>query len=71
MSVSTFYDIALYCDDIEATIEDLTARVVDFEKPVGNHGYGLMTYIFAPGDIKIQQYQPFYKYAGPTAATCR
>jgi predicted enzyme related to lactoylglutathione lyase len=53
-------DISFYCDDIEATVRDLKARGVTFTQDVEDHGYGLVTFIAAPGDFTIQLYQPRY-----------
>ena len=53
-------DISFYCDDIEATVRELTSRGVTFTGPVEDHGYGLVTHFHAPGDFTIQLYQPRY-----------
>lgn len=53
-------DISFYCDDIEETMRELEARGVEFTQAVEDHGYGLVTYMRAPGDFKIQLYQPRY-----------
>lgn len=55
------HDISFYCDDIEATVADLKSRGVKFTKPIEDHGYGLVTYFAAPGDITIQLYEPRYE----------
>ena len=54
-------EISLYCDDIEKTVEELTAKGVTFTGPVEDHSYGLVTFVVAPGDLKAQIYQPRYK----------
>jgi predicted enzyme related to lactoylglutathione lyase len=54
-------DISFYCDDIKATVAELTAKGVEFARPVENRGYGLVTFIKAPGDFEIQLYQPLYQ----------
>jgi hypothetical protein len=54
-------DISLYCDDIHATVEEMKARGVEFAGEVEDHGYGLVTFFKAPGDIVIQLYQAKYK----------
>ena len=56
-----FQDISLFCDDIHGTVADLKAKGVDFTGDVEDHGYGLVTYFMAPGDLKIQLYQPTYR----------
>ena len=53
-------DISFYCDDIEKTVAELTARGVEFTDPIADHGYGLVTFFKAPGNFKIQLYQPQY-----------
>ena len=53
-------DISLYCDDIYATVADLASRGVEFRGEVENHGYGLVTFVKAPGGLEIQLYQPLY-----------
>jgi catechol 2,3-dioxygenase-like lactoylglutathione lyase family enzyme len=54
-------DISFYCDDIEATVEELRARGVEFPHEVEDHGYGLVTHFKAPGNFVIQLYQPKYR----------
>jgi catechol 2,3-dioxygenase-like lactoylglutathione lyase family enzyme len=56
--------ISFFCEDIERTVAELKAKGVEFAHPVENHGYGLVTHILAPGDLKIQLYQPLYKKGG-------
>jgi len=54
-------DISFYCDDIEATMAELTAKGVEFTGPAENHGYGLVTFMKVPGDFEIMLYQPLYR----------
>jgi predicted enzyme related to lactoylglutathione lyase len=54
-------DISFYCDDINATVAELTSRGVEFTGPVEDHGYGLVTHFKAPGGFAIQLYQPRYR----------
>jgi 4-hydroxyphenylpyruvate dioxygenase-like putative hemolysin len=56
-------DISFYCDDIEKTVAELTGRGVEFTTPIEDYGYGLVTYLKAPGDFQIQLYQPKYSKA--------
>lgn len=53
-------DISFYCDDIVRTMGELQARGVEFTQEVENRGYGLVTFFKAPGDFKVQLYQPRY-----------
>jgi catechol 2,3-dioxygenase-like lactoylglutathione lyase family enzyme len=54
------HDISFYCDDIEKTVAELTARGVEFTGPVTDRGYGLVTHFKMPGAIVVQLYQPRY-----------
>jgi predicted enzyme related to lactoylglutathione lyase len=54
-------DISFYCDDIEATVRELSAKGVEFTGPVEDHGYGLVTHCKVPGGFEVQLYQPRYK----------
>lgn len=53
-------DLSLTCDDIVATVADLKSRGVEFTQEIEDHGYGLVTFLVAPGDLHIQLYQPKY-----------
>jgi predicted enzyme related to lactoylglutathione lyase len=54
-------DISFYCDDIEATVRELTQRGVEFTGPPQDHGYGLVTFFKVPGGFEVQLYQPHYR----------
>jgi catechol 2,3-dioxygenase-like lactoylglutathione lyase family enzyme len=54
------HDISFYCDDIEKTVEELTARGVEFTNGIEDVGYGVATYFKMPGDLRVQLYQPHY-----------
>lgn len=53
-------DLSFYCDDIEKTVAELTARGVEFVEPVRDRGYGLVTHFRVPGGFQVQLYQPRY-----------
>src|SRR6476620_5839414 len=42
-------NISFYCDDVKKTVAELQARGVEFTRPVEDHGYGLVTFLKAPG----------------------
>lgn len=54
------HDISFYCDDIERTVAELTARGVEFVGPVADMGFGLVTRFKVPGGFDLQLYQPRY-----------
>ena len=53
-------DISFYCDDVASTVRELQGRGVEFTQPIEDHRYGLVTYFMAPGNLRIQLYQPRY-----------
>lgn len=53
--------ISFYCEDIEATVADLTEKGVEFTKGIEDHGYGFVTYFKLPDDTEMQLYEPKYK----------
>jgi hypothetical protein len=46
------------CDDIARTVEDLTARGVEFLSPVTDRGFGLVTSLRIPGGGELGLYEP-------------
>jgi catechol 2,3-dioxygenase-like lactoylglutathione lyase family enzyme len=50
-------ELYLVCDDVEATVADLTGRGVVFESPVSDQGWGLLTTIRLPGGGRLGLYQ--------------
>lgn len=60
-AVSGTHNISFYCDDIQQTVAELTARGVEFEGEVADHGYGWVTHFRVPGGFAIQLYQPKYQ----------
>ena len=55
--------IALMCNDIDATIQDLRARGAEFRGPVEQREYGRVVMMMVPGADDIQLYQPSHKRA--------
>jgi catechol 2,3-dioxygenase-like lactoylglutathione lyase family enzyme len=60
-------DISFYCDDIEQTVAELEARGVEFNGPVIDQGYGLVTHFKVPGGFEVQLYQPRYSKGTSTS----
>ena len=54
-------DVSFYCDDIKKTVDELTARGVEFTEDISDQGYGLVTHFKMPGDFTAQLYQPRYE----------
>ena len=55
---SGHHELFLMCDDIEATVAELTAKGVEFTSPIENQGFGLMTRLRVPGAGELGIYQP-------------
>ena len=52
------HEIALMCDDIEATRAELEAKGATFTGPVTDEGFGLVSMVEVPGTDPIMIYQP-------------
>jgi predicted enzyme related to lactoylglutathione lyase len=52
------HELYLMCDDIEATVEELKAKGVEFARPITDEGFGLMTAIKLPGGGELGVYEP-------------
>jgi predicted enzyme related to lactoylglutathione lyase len=57
------HELYLMCDDITKTVDDLTARGVEFTSPVTKTGFGLLTSIRIPGGGEIGLYEPSHRTA--------
>jgi catechol 2,3-dioxygenase-like lactoylglutathione lyase family enzyme len=55
---SDHHELYLMCDDIEATVADLTAKGVEFTAPIVEQGFGLLARLRVPGAGEIGLYQP-------------
>ncbi len=50
--------LSLMCDDVEATVKDLSAKGVEFISPITDQGFGLVTTLRVPGGVTLDLYQP-------------
>ena len=55
------HGVSFYCDDIQATVSELSQRGVKFDDGIVDQGYGLVTHFTMPGDVKVELYQPSYQ----------
>ena len=58
-SDSAFHNISFYCDNIDATISELSAKGVEFT-PIEEEAWGRVTTFQLPGGGPVQLYQPKY-----------
>jgi len=52
------HELYLMCDDVEATVAELTAKGVEFTGPVSDQGWGRLTGIRLPGGGEVGLYEP-------------
>ncbi|GDY31950.1 VOC family protein [Gandjariella thermophila] len=52
------HEFYFMCDDVDATVRDLTAKGVEFTQPVTDAGWGLLTRFRLPGGGEVGMYQP-------------
>jgi catechol 2,3-dioxygenase-like lactoylglutathione lyase family enzyme len=52
------HQLYLMCDDVQATVDELTAKGVEFSQPVSDEGFGLVTAIRLPGGSELGLYEP-------------
>jgi len=60
------FDISLMCDDLGATMTELTAKGARFQGEVSDEGWGLTVRLAVPGAGELTLYQP--KYDPPATA---
>ncbi len=54
------FDVSLMCDDLEATMTELTTRGAEFSGDVQDVGWGIMARLKVPGAGEMILYQPAY-----------
>ena len=57
------HSIAIMCDDIDATVDELRAKGAQFRGPIEQREYGRVIMIIVPGADDMQLYQPTHKLA--------
>lgn len=58
------HELYLMCEDINATVRELTEKGVEFTRPISDEGFGLVTAARMPGG-EIALYQPKHPTALP------
>jgi predicted enzyme related to lactoylglutathione lyase len=59
------HQLYLMCDDIEATVEELTSRGVEFTGGIADAGWGLITLLRLPDGSELPLYEP--KHPSPVS----
>ncbi len=55
------HEVSFYCDDIQATVAELTAKGVTFTTPISEQQWGFLTRFRIPGGLEVDLYQPKYR----------
>lgn len=55
------HELSFRCEDINATVEELKGRGVEFSKEVTDAGWGFITSFKLPDDSEIALYEPKYQ----------
>lgn len=56
-------ELYLMCDDVDATVAELTARGVEFTEPVTEARWGRLTRLRLPGGGELGMYEPRHERA--------
>ncbi|TNC24917.1 VOC family protein [Amycolatopsis alkalitolerans] len=56
-------ELYFMCDDVEATVAELSERGVKFVEPITNAGWGRVTRLRLPGGAEVGLYQPRHERA--------
>ncbi len=60
-------ELYLMCDDVAATVDELSRKGVEFTGPISDEGFGLLTAIRLPGGGELGLYEP--RHPTPLAPT--
>ena len=52
------HELYLMCDDIDATVQELSAKGVQFTREIADERFGLLTAFRLPGGGELQLYEP-------------
>src|SRR5919204_5717393 len=52
------HELYLMCDDVHATVKELSVKGVEFSRPISDEGFGLVTSIKLPGGGELGLYEP-------------
>ena len=64
-----YHELYLMCDDVRATVEELSAKGVRFIKEISAERFGLVTAFRLPGGSEVALYEP--RHASPLSPGTR
>ena len=62
------HELYLMCDDLTATMAELSERKVEFSQPVTRERWGVRTAVRLPGGGEVGLYEPLHPRATPSPA---
>lgn len=62
-SGSTQHEVALMCEDIESTVDELQEQGIEFEGNLQDEGFGITITMLLPGGVKVLLYEPKHERA--------
>ncbi|MFC4008579.1 VOC family protein [Nonomuraea purpurea] len=57
------HEFYLMCDDVEATVDELSSKGVEFTQPITEAGWGRLTRFRLPGGGEVGMYEPRHERA--------
>jgi hypothetical protein len=57
------HELSFMCDDLEATMAELSTKGITFEGAPQQAGFGTLVTMVLPGDVKVMLYQPRHPLA--------
>lgn len=57
------HELSFMCDDLDATMIELTAKGVEFRGEPNDEGWGTAVTMLLPGDVEVLLYQPRHNTA--------
>lgn len=61
------HELYLMCDDVRATMDELTSKGVEFTQPISDEGWGLLTALRLPGGGELGLYEPRHPSPRPAS----
>jgi hypothetical protein len=55
---SPSHELTFMCDDLETTMSELRAKGIEFVQEPEDQGFGIVTTMLLPGDVRVLLYQP-------------
>lgn len=55
---SPAHQLSFMCDDLDATIDELSGKGVEFSGDPVDEGWGIVVTMVLPGDVEVMLYQP-------------